>query len=46
MIFNFFNSRFFLFFLFTIFLGAINMLTFKTFNYSYLNFLIIPIFFF
>ncbi|MGA1339443.1 MAG: hypothetical protein ACO30J_02765, partial [Pelagibacteraceae bacterium] len=42
MIFNFFNSRFFLVFLFPLFLGAITIFTFQPFNYSYLNFFIIP----
>src|SRR6056300_323749 len=42
MIFNFFNSRFFLVILFPFFLGALTIFTFQPFNYSYLNFLIIP----
>ena len=42
MIFNFFNSRFFLIFLFPFILGATTIFSFQPFNYSYVNFFIIP----
>jgi apolipoprotein N-acyltransferase len=42
MLFNYLNSRFFLVFLFPLFLGTLTIFTFQPFNYSYLNFFIIP----
>jgi apolipoprotein N-acyltransferase len=41
-IFNFFNSRFFLVFLFPFILGASSVFGFQPFNYNYINFFIIP----
>ena len=42
MILSFLNSRFFLVFLFPFSLGALTVFSFQPFNYSYINFLIIP----
>ena len=42
MIFSFFNSRFFLVFLFPFTLGALTVFSFEPFNYNYINFFIIP----
>ena len=42
MIINFFISRFFLVFLFPFTLGTLTVFSFQPFNYSYINFLIIP----
>ena len=42
MILNFFNSRFFLVFSFPFILGALTVFSFQPFNYSYINFIIIP----
>ena len=42
MILSFFNSRFFLVFLFPFTLGALTVFSFQPFNYSYINFFIIP----
>jgi len=45
MILNFFNSRFFLVFLFPFILGTLTVFSFQPFNLSYINFAIIPILF-
>ena len=45
MIFNFFNSRFFLVFLFPLILGSLTVFSFQPFNYNFINFIIIPILF-
>ena len=45
MIFNFLNSRFFLVFFSPFILGAFTVFSFQPFNYSYINFFIIPTFF-
>ena len=42
MILNFFNSKFFLIFLFPFVLGALTVFSFQPFNFSYINFLILP----
>ena len=42
MILNLINSRFFLVFLFPFILGALTVFSFQPFNYSYINFFIIP----
>tara|TARA_B110000971_G_scaffold183042_1_gene190283 strand:+ start:902 stop:2476 length:1575 start_codon:yes stop_codon:yes gene_type:complete len=42
MILNFLNSRFFLVLLFPFLLGALTVFSFQPFNYSYINFFIIP----
>jgi len=42
MIFNFFNSRFFLVFFFPFILGASTVFSFQPFNFNYINFIIIP----
>jgi len=42
MIFNFFNSRFFLIFFLPPILGGLTVFSFQPFNYSYINFFIIP----
>ena len=39
---NFFNKRFFILFLFPIFLGGLSVLSFEPFNLFYLNFLLLP----
>ena len=46
MIYIFLNSRFFLIFLTPFFLGCATVLSFQPFNYSFINFLIFPLFFF
>ena len=45
MILTFLNSRFFLIFLFPFTLGALTVFSFQPFNYSYINFFILPAFF-
>jgi apolipoprotein N-acyltransferase len=45
MIFKFFTSRFFLIFLFPLFLGFLTVLSFQPFNLSYINFIVFPILF-
>ena len=45
MILGFFNSRFFLIFLFPFILGALTIFSFQPFNLNYINFAIIPIIF-
>ena len=45
MILAFFNSRFFLVFLFPFILGLLTVFSFQPFNFNYINFAIIPIFF-
>jgi len=45
MIFNFFNSRFFLVFLFPLILGSLTVFSFQPFNYNFINFIIMPILF-
>ena len=45
MIFNLFNSRSFLVFFFPFVLGILTVFSFQPFNFSYINFLIIPAFF-
>ena len=42
MIFNFFNSRFFLVFFLPFVLGTLTVFSFEPFNYNYINFFIIP----
>jgi len=42
MIFSFFNSRFFLVFLFPFILGTLTVFSFQPFNFNYINFFIIP----
>tara|TARA_B110000967_G_scaffold26618_1_gene24329 strand:- start:1632 stop:3209 length:1578 start_codon:yes stop_codon:yes gene_type:complete len=42
MILNFLNSRFILIFLFPLTLGALTVFSFQPFNYSYINFFVIP----
>ena len=42
MVLNFINSRFFLVFLFPFTLGALTVFSFQPYNYSYINFFIIP----
>ena len=46
MILAFFNSRFFLVFLFPFILGLLTVFSFQPFNFNYINFAIIPILFF
>ena len=45
MIFSFFNSRFFLVFLFPFILGTLTVFSFQPFNFNFINFIIIPILF-
>ena len=45
MILGFFNSRFFLIFLFPFILGALTIFSFQPFNLNYINFAIIPVLF-
>ena len=42
MILNFLNSRFVLVFFFPFVLGTLTVFTFQPFNYSYINFIIVP----
>ena len=43
---NFFNKRFFIIFLFPIFLGGLTVLSFQPFNFFFINFLSLPLLFF
>ena len=42
MLLNFFTNRFFLVFLFPFVLGGLTVLSFQPFNYTYINFVVIP----
>jgi len=42
MVLSFLNSRFFLVFLFPLFLGSLTVFSFQPYNYNFINFLIIP----
>ena len=42
---NFFNKRFFIIFLFPLILGGITVLGFQPFNYFFVNFISLPLFF-
>ena len=43
---NFFNKRFFIIFLFPLFLGGLTVLSFQPFNFFFVNFLSLPLLFF
>ena len=43
---NFFNKRFFIIFLFPLFLGGLTVLSFQPFNFFFINFLSLPLLFF
>ena len=45
MILKFLNSRFFLIFLFPFTLGTLTVFSFQPFNFSYINFIVLPILF-
>ena len=45
MIYKFFTSKFFLIFLFPFILGSITVFSFQPFNFSYINFIVLPILF-
>ena len=45
MILQFLNNRFFLIFLFPFVLGTLTVFSFQPFNFSYINFLILPVLF-